>query len=651
MHIKDSVKGKLVYCNYARQEDIKDIDLIGAIALIKRGIDKGEMTFYEKVKNAEAKGAIGCIIFNNIPGPLGGYLVSSDTKIPSLAVSDQIGAKLKIVADSGGECEMTEVSKLGYLADFTSAGPTNDFRLKPDVSAPGVNVLSAVGQNSYVRMSGTSMACPAVAGASALVIQAHPDWNAHDVRSAIINYANPQSDANGKLHPVLAQGTGRVDCIASINAPAIFFPTALDFGFIKDKVSGSLRVKNASDKILTFKISLSPESDDSMATFTDIMLKPGEKKDYPVVINPKADIKDGSHSGYILFTSGNTVARVAYLYFTGEKPDPPTVSHLRLTTPVFSPNDDGKLDSLRARISLNKMLMGYEIDLTDDKDRLISIWDFGIGLMGGGMWDFNWDGTIEGEVLEPGRYRMHFYTLQIGKDPTNKNDWEHNGPVEFYIAQDPPQIKFNLIEQTIYNQNNPLTISGSIDDLLSNPGMLGKKGIKKLAVQVNEKEMAIELEDDGTFSVDLNLKPGDNILKFIARNAGDIEGIQVLTVKLLKRIMVIGTINNITVDGKVVPVKKISLANEELMIDLDSFTKIIPDIKANISGQVITVNLDNYVISLKVGQPFLIVNGEASFCEPPKSFEKSALIPIGAILESIGAKTNGMSWDVIWRGD
>lgn len=56
---------------------------------------------------------------------------------------------------------------------------------QPDVAAPGVSILAAKG-NTYVFMSGTSMACPHVSAVVALLKSAHPDWSPAMIKSAII---------------------------------------------------------------------------------------------------------------------------------------------------------------------------------------------------------------------------------------------------------------------------------------------------------------------------------------------------------------------------------------------------------------------------------------------------------------------------------
>ena len=75
------------------------------------------------------------------------------------------------------------------FASFSSGGPrTGDSALKPDISAPGVSILSTAsgsGNKGYF-LSGTSMASPHVAGIAALVRQAHPLWTTEQVKAAIV---------------------------------------------------------------------------------------------------------------------------------------------------------------------------------------------------------------------------------------------------------------------------------------------------------------------------------------------------------------------------------------------------------------------------------------------------------------------------------
>ncbi|ASJ10026.1 alkaline serine protease [Thermococcus sp. P6] len=109
------------------------------------------------------------------------------------------------------------------IASFSSRGPTADGRLKPEVVAPGVDIIAPRASGTsmgtpiddyYTKASGTSMATPHVAGVSALILQAHSDWTPDKVKTALIETADivaPKEIAD------IAYGAGRVNVYKAIN--------------------------------------------------------------------------------------------------------------------------------------------------------------------------------------------------------------------------------------------------------------------------------------------------------------------------------------------------------------------------------------------------------------------------------------------------
>ncbi len=121
------------------------------------------------------------------------------------------------------------------IASFSASGPTPLGLLpKPDVSAPGVAVLSSVPGDEFVELSGTSMATPYVAGVAALLRAAHPDWTVEELKSALVLTGGPVwKDPNQRTEASSArQGGGLVDPEEAA-APEIFTrPQSIAFGLV-----------------------------------------------------------------------------------------------------------------------------------------------------------------------------------------------------------------------------------------------------------------------------------------------------------------------------------------------------------------------------------------------------------------------------------
>jgi len=119
------------------------------------------------------------------------------------------------------------------LADFSSRGPRRgDFALKPDLTAPGVDIDAALGKDSggpagerYAAHSGTSMATPHVAGAAALLAQRDPAASGPRLKAVLMGSAAPQPDTG-----VFGQGAGRVDVASAMATVLTASPPSVSFG-------------------------------------------------------------------------------------------------------------------------------------------------------------------------------------------------------------------------------------------------------------------------------------------------------------------------------------------------------------------------------------------------------------------------------------
>lgn len=162
------------------------------------------------------------------------------------------------------------------IASFTSRGihGSYDGTVKPDVSAPGLFVVSAsagTGSDPEVR-SGTSMATPMTSGVTALVREEHPDWGAYKVKAQMINTADHDVFTDDRSIPYapIRVGTGRIDALAAINNPVQV--TADDavtvsgqFGIVQVPKEGysqekQFTVSNTSNQPRTYAISYNPRT-------------------------------------------------------------------------------------------------------------------------------------------------------------------------------------------------------------------------------------------------------------------------------------------------------------------------------------------------------------------------------------------------------
>lgn len=221
----------------------------GWIALVSRGT----CTFGNKVSVAEKAGAAGVIIVNNAAGDP--TAMAADDAFPTTkpAVMASLTDKQLLVdlatahgsATIGTSQEYVQTSNSNIMARFSSAGPTDvDYRVKPDLVAPGVNVLSSIPMSfcdklknpdgCWAFFNGTSMASPHLAGTAAVVKAAHPTWGAQQVRSAITNTADQGALRNWKTGATetdpLITGAGLDDVLAAVRAQVALSSVSTSFG-------------------------------------------------------------------------------------------------------------------------------------------------------------------------------------------------------------------------------------------------------------------------------------------------------------------------------------------------------------------------------------------------------------------------------------
>jgi minor extracellular serine protease Vpr len=258
-----TIKGELVFVNYARERDVSSMDLTGKIAIAERGGERIVMNgiesmervyFSEKERNVASKGAIALIVYNNEPGIFYGTLIHEDNdseyeaRIPVIALSRDDGLKLRdLIAKGVIDAELRSENSNGVVATFSSRGPASPFYIKPNLVAPGVGISSTTLNNSYSTNNGTSFAAPYVSGAAALLMQRYPDLTAQEIASLLVTTAKQVKDVYGDIYSFDAAGAGLLALDNALNADIVAMPHNLTFhlnGYGSSSKSISIRSLN-----------------------------------------------------------------------------------------------------------------------------------------------------------------------------------------------------------------------------------------------------------------------------------------------------------------------------------------------------------------------------------------------------------------------
>ena len=253
-----------------RSADYTGMDVEGKIVLVRRGSN----TFEEKAIIAQEQGAAGIIIYNNVSGDIKMNVGNATLAVCSISQDDG-----EILAAKGsGKLKISRKQTSGpFISDFSSWGPTPDLKIKPEITAHGGSILSAVTGGSYERLSGTSMACPNLAGVVILLRQyvvenftdiANDNVKVNEmVNRLMMSTADIAMNTNGSPYAVRKQGAGLANLTNSIKTKAYITTydkdgnamdkTKLELGDDKEKTGKyefKFTITNFGDKKLTYKL-------------------------------------------------------------------------------------------------------------------------------------------------------------------------------------------------------------------------------------------------------------------------------------------------------------------------------------------------------------------------------------------------------------
>ncbi|GGV88082.1 hypothetical protein GCM10015535_38590 [Streptomyces gelaticus] len=243
-----------------------------------------------------------------------------------VVAAGNIGPGTETVSSPGcvpGVLTVGAVDRDDTTAWFSSRGPVAvTHTLKPEIAAPGVDISAASaggrGVYAYRTMSGTSMATPHVAGAAAIVRQAHPDWTAQQIKEALVSSAR----TGGKIADADETGAGVLDVFGAVNQKVLSAPAVQAGSYnwpqdASDRTTVQVPFTNTSSRDLTLSLKVSGVhgNDGSDVNSGIIKLEQGKvtvpagaTAQVPLRIDPTARLKAdqyGAVTGRILATGGD----------------------------------------------------------------------------------------------------------------------------------------------------------------------------------------------------------------------------------------------------------------------------------------------------------------------------------------------------------
>ncbi|MFD6431426.1 S8 family serine peptidase [Streptomyces venezuelae] len=246
--------------------------------------------------------------------------LSKETGALFVVAAGNTGAPSSIGSPGAADSALTvgAVDSADEAAYFTSQGPrAGDHALKPDLSAPGVDILAArsqltEGEGFYTEMSGTSMATPHVAGVAALLAERHPDWTGERLKDALMS-SSRQVDASA-----YELGSGRVSVPDAVDSRVTATGSA-DLGFYgwpyedNKPVERTLTYRNSGDSAVELSLAARGAADGVVTLADSTLTVPAHGTASTTVTGDGSKAPVGNTSGAVVASAGGKeVAHTAF---------------------------------------------------------------------------------------------------------------------------------------------------------------------------------------------------------------------------------------------------------------------------------------------------------------------------------------------------
>lgn len=394
----------------ATEEDLKDSDLAGKVAVLMRTDENPKLQF-DRVRE---KGAVGVISYNTNRGRNRDYYKTEIQHILEenvakdlwgVTVSNNDGLKILELIKNNANMSLKyngfkteKQSEKHEISGFSSWGGTVDLELKPDIVAPGEGIYSTFNHDRYGVISGTSMSTPVVAGAAALVLPKLKSIETlHNIvdftKMMMMNTADPLKDTTGLENSPRQQGAGMLniqkvldnDVLVSSGGKAVVTLKEIK----EDRISFKVKLENLGNSEEVFNIRLgkvitsglekvtketgevvkeihSKEIENSgiSTDVTNVTLKPKESKEVEFILNTPKELINKFVEGYIYFDSNtNPGLAIPYFGFKGDWQDAAIID-----PPRWEKGSKTKLTSIMSTSSTLTKDKYMPLGLTDISD-------------------------------------------------------------------------------------------------------------------------------------------------------------------------------------------------------------------------------------------------------------------------------------------
>jgi minor extracellular serine protease Vpr len=500
-------------------------NVAGKIAIAMRGGAVGEdAAFVNKGLQAQAAGAAGLIVYNDAARAVD-FSVAA-LAVPSFTMSYANGRK--VIANPS--ITIATYNPGAQMNSGSSRGPTVDLVIKPDVTAPGTGIIAAVpyeySATGYAALSGTSMASPHVAGAAALLRQAHPEWTTQQIKLALMNTATNLNDLTGASFRAIEQGAGFLNVARAVAPHVSIAPGSISFGQLMPQTSltSTRTIGVTADSTYNVSLSFIRNYTGANVTLSAPVVFSGNTT-LSLTATIAANAAAGEYEGYVNFVNAADPSdsyRVPFLFMYALPVGEVKLSkQFALSSATLAPNE--------------------RIAVTFNAGRALADWYLGSsagtrftlnqGATGIGSKSFSWNvRTSAGQTLGAGHWNLGVWYKLNASDTTFT--FSNTGIARFFVDKIAPLIAVETTLPSLTNVN-VVKVKGAVGD--SGMFSLGEVGGYVL---VNGQKADLFPRVPGTafginaelaFDIDVTLNEGQNTIVVYAEDAAGNRSTQTVT--------------------------------------------------------------------------------------------------------------------------